>query len=87
MPTALISLSVSVYLYFLSGGIAVAAFLPTWIRTMAHFVPTFYAVHAMENAVFYGSTTDLGRDLAVLAGTAILAVLVGTAAFRRSIHH
>ena len=86
MPTALISLSVSIYLFFLSGGIAVAAFLPTWIRSIAHLVPTFYAVHAMQNAVFYDSTADLGRDLAVLAGTAILAVLVGTAALGRSIH-
>src|SRR5579859_487821 len=62
------------YLFFLSGGIAVVAFLPDWLRTVAHFIPTYYGIHALEMALFYNSSDLLGRDLLMLLGSTILAL-------------
>jgi ABC-2 type transport system permease protein len=36
-----VGIPLSIDLFFLSG-ITVAAFLPSWLQTVAHFVPTFY---------------------------------------------
>jgi ABC-type multidrug transport system permease subunit len=54
-----IGIPLSIDLFFLSGGITVAAFLPAWLQTIAHFVPTFYGTHALQMAIFYGSTEGL----------------------------
>ena len=48
-----VGINLSIYLFFLSGGISVAAFLPDWIQNIAHFTPTFYGVDALEEAIFY----------------------------------
>src|SRR5579859_2141256 len=73
-----VAINIGIWLFFLSGGIGVAAFLPGWVQTIAAFTPTFYGVHALQMSVFYGSTDQLGRDVAVLAITAALALLAGT---------
>ncbi|MHB8628290.1 MAG: ABC transporter permease [Aggregatilineales bacterium] len=78
-----IGINLTFYLFFLSGGISVAAFLPDWVRTIAHFVPTYYGVHALQMAVFYNSADQLPLDLSVLVVTAALTVGLGTFAFRR----
>jgi len=76
-------INLSIYLFFLSGGISVAAFLPDWIQAIAHFTPTFYGVDALEAAIFYQSTDNLGRDLAVLLATAAVGLVLGTVSLRR----
>ncbi|GAB2719375.1 ABC transporter permease [Arthrobacter bambusae] len=76
-------INLSIYLFFLSGGISVAAFLPDWIQAIAHFTPTFYGVDALEAAIFYQSTDNLGRDLAVLGVTAAAGLVLGTVSLRR----
>lgn len=73
-----VAINIGIWLFFLSGGIGVAAFLPGWVQTIAAFTPTFYSVHALQMSVFYGSTDQLGRDVAVLAVTAALALLAGS---------
>lgn len=78
-----IGINLTFYLFFLSGGIAVIAFLPDWVRTVAHFIPTYYGVHALEMAVFYNSADQLPLDLAVLLVTAAVTVGLGVVAFRR----
>lgn len=78
-----LGINVTFYLFFLSGGISVAAFLPAWVRSIAQFIPTFYGVHALQMAVFYSSTDQLARDMIVLIGTALIAVIIGAAAMRR----
>jgi len=78
-----IGINLTFYLFFLSGGISVIAFLPAWVRTVAHFVPTYYGVHALQMAVFYNSTDQLPLDLAVLLITAAASVGLGVLAFRR----
>ncbi len=76
-------INLAIYLFFLSGGIGVAAFLPGWIQAIAHFTPTFYGVDALEAAIFYQSTDNLGRDLAVLLATAAGGLVLGTVSLRR----
>jgi ABC-type multidrug transport system permease subunit len=79
-----IGIPLSIDLFFLSGGITVAAFLPVWLQTIAHFVPTFYGTHALQMAIFYGSTEGLGLDISVLGSTAFVAVVLGALSLRRS---
>lgn len=83
--TAAVGIILSFYLFFLSGGISVAAFLPGWVQAIAQFMPTFYGVHALEMSIFYGSADQLGRDVLVLAGTALATVTLGVLALRRSV--
>jgi ABC-type multidrug transport system permease subunit len=79
-----IDIPLSIDLFFLSGGITVVAFIPVWLHTIAHFVPTFYGTHALQMAIFYSSTEGLALDLSVLAATAIVAVTLGVLSLRRS---
>ena len=78
-------ITIAIYLFFLSGGISVAAFLPGWVQVVSRFTPTYYAVHALQMAVFYQSTEDLGRDVAVLAVTALAGLTAGVLSTRRSV--
>lgn len=79
------STNIASYLFFLSGGTSVVAFLPDWVQAIAHFMPSYYAVHALDAAVFYASTEELGRDVAVVAATAALTVILGALALRRRV--
>jgi len=79
-----IGIPLSIDLFFLSGGITVAAFLPGWLQTIAHFVPTFYGTHALQMAIFYNSTEGLALDISVLGGTALVAGVLGVLSLRRS---
>ena len=83
VPTIAVGVNLSIYLFFLSGGISVVAFLPDWVQTVAHFMPSYYGVHALQMAIFYHSTEQLGRDLAVMFGTAAATLLLGVLALRR----
>ena len=80
-----VAINLSFYLFFLSGGIGVAAFLPGWVQAISRFIPTFYGVHALDMAIFYHSSEQLGRDLAVLAGTALAAIVLGVLALRKRV--
>src|SRR5579859_4109526 len=83
IPTIAIGVNLSIYLFFLSGGISVVAFLPDWVQTIAHFTPSYYGVHALQMAIFYHSSEQLGRDLAVMSGTAVATLLIGVLALGR----
>ena len=74
---------IAIYLFFLTGGTAVLAFDPVWLQTVTTFVPLYYGRHALEMALFYQSSDQLGRDVAVLAGSALLTVVLGSLAMRR----
>ncbi|MBV9668156.1 MAG: ABC transporter permease [Nitrososphaeraceae archaeon] len=74
----------SIDLFFLSGGITVAAFLPSWLQVVAHFIPTFYGTHALQTSIFYSSTEGLAQDILVLVGTAFATVALGVISLRRS---
>jgi ABC-2 type transport system permease protein len=78
-----IGVPLSIDLFFLSGGITVAAFLPVWLQTAAHFVPTFYGTHALEMAIFYNSSEGLVQDIAVLGLTAFASASLGVLSLRK----
>ncbi len=82
-PVSSAAIVIALYLFFLTGGTAVLAFDPVWLQTIATFVPLYYGRHALEMAIFYHSSDQLGRDSAVLAGSALLAVSLGILAMRR----
>jgi ABC-type multidrug transport system permease subunit len=54
-----------------------------WLQTIATYVPLYYGRHALEMVLFYQSSNQLGRDVAVLAGSALLTVSLGILAMRR----
>jgi ABC-type multidrug transport system permease subunit len=74
---------IALYLFFLTGGTAVLAFDPAWLQTIATYVPLYYGRHALEMALFYQSSDQLDRDVAVLAASALLTVGLGILAMRR----
>jgi len=80
---AALTIPLAFYLFFLSGGISVIAFLPPWVQTIAQFVPTYYGMHALQMAVFYNSTDDLGRDLTVLVATTLVMLGIAVVSLRR----
>jgi len=80
-----VSTNVAIYLFFLAGGIGVLAFEPTWLQNIAAFVPLTYGRHALEQAVFYSASDQFGRDMAVLAFSALVTVSLGVLAMRRGI--
>lgn len=84
-PTIPTTFLTAIYLFFLSGGIGVLAFEPIWLQNIAAFVPLTYGTHALQMAVFYSSSDQLGRDVAVLVGTALVTVSLGILSMRRGI--
>ena len=84
-PVIAVSINVALYLFFLAGGIGVLAFEPLFLQNIAAFVPLTYGTHALEQAVFYSSTDQLGRDALVLGTCAVVSVCLGVLAMRRGI--
>jgi ABC-2 type transport system permease protein len=82
-PVSVGATILAVELFALSGGLGVIFFEPPWLQTVALVDPLTYAVHAMQQAVFYSSTAGWGRDAAVLALSAVAAAAAGTLAMRR----
>lgn len=80
-----VSIPLSFYLFFLSGGISVVAFLPDWVQTIAHFIPTYYGVHSLQMSIFYNSTDQFGRDFIVMLLTAIVALFLGVFSLRKNL--
>jgi ABC-2 type transport system permease protein len=81
---ALASSVLAIYLFFLGGGFTTIAFLPQWLRTLSALNPMRYAIDGMRQALFYPDLSGVSTDLMVLAGTALVALLVGSIAVRRS---
>ncbi|HEY3993588.1 MAG TPA: ABC transporter permease [Ktedonobacteraceae bacterium] len=84
-PVIAISINVAIYLFFLAGGIGVLAFEPQWLQFIAAYIPLSYGDHALQMAIFYNSTDQLGRDALVLACSALVSLGLGVLAMRRSI--
>ncbi len=75
--------TLSVWLFFLSGGISVLQFEPAWLKQIALFDPLTYGTHALQMATFYASADLLARDLSVLGAATLLVLLVAWLAFQR----
>lgn len=81
----IVGINLALYLFFLAGGIAVIAFEPDWLQRIAAFIPLTYGNHALQLAVFYGSTDQLGRDIVVLLLSVAVTMGAGILALRRRI--
>jgi ABC-2 type transport system permease protein len=75
----------AVELFALAGGLGVIFFEPPWLQRIAVFDPLTYAIHALQQAVFYDSTTGVARDLTVLAASALATAALGVQAMRREL--
>ena len=82
-PVIGVSMFLALYLFFLSGGISVLAFEPTWLQAIAAFVPLTYGNHALQMAVFYNSADLLGRDVLILASFTVVILFLGSKAINR----
>lgn len=84
-PVIAISINAALYLFFLAGGIGVLAFEPLFLQNIAAFIPLTYGNHALEQAVFYSSSDQLGRDVLILGICSFVSVWLGILAMRRGI--
>jgi ABC-2 type transport system permease protein len=80
-----VAINVALYLFFLAGGIGVLAFEPGWLQNIAAFVPLTYGRHALEQAIFYSASDQLGQDITVLVVFALATLVLGTLSMRRGI--
>ena len=82
-----LSTNTALPLFFLAGGVGVLAFEPMWLQNIAAFVPLTYANHALQMAMFYNSTDQLGRDVAVLVSVTLVAIVISIMMVRKSRSH
>ena len=85
LPVIAISVNVAFYLFFLSGGVGVIAFEPQVLQNISTYIPLTYGVHALQQAIFYSSSDQLGLDVLVLAICALIALGLGVFSMRRGI--
>jgi ABC-2 type transport system permease protein len=81
--TAMLGVNVATASFLLGGGFTTIAFLPDVIQGAARLFPTYYAVEGVREVLFYEQMPTLGRNVAVLAATAVLSVLCGSMALSR----
>lgn len=84
-PVGPLAINVGMYLFFLAGGISVLSFEPEILQNIANFIPLTYGRHALESAVFYGSSESLGRDVLVLLLSTVVALFLCMRSMRRGI--
>jgi ABC-type multidrug transport system permease subunit len=72
------------YLFFMGGGFTTIQFLPVWLQDISVWDPIRYAIDGMRQALFYPNLTGVGADLVVLTATALVALVAGSIAIRRS---
>ena len=82
-----LSTNTALPLFFLAGGVGVLAFEPLWLQNIAAFVPLTYANHALQMALFYSSTDQLGRDVAVLGAVTLVAMVTSVVMVKKSRSH
>jgi ABC-2 type transport system permease protein len=87
MAAHAVSTNTALPLFFLAGGVGVLAFEPHWLQDIAAFVPLTYANHALQMAMFYSSTDQLGRDLSVLVLVTLLAIVISVKMVKKSRSH
>jgi ABC-2 type transport system permease protein len=84
-PVSVYAILLSLQLFALAGGLGVIFFEPVWLQDIARLDPLTYAIHAMQQGVFYRSSSGAVLDAAVLAGAALLTGVAGTLAMRRGL--
>ena len=84
-PVSVAATIAAVEAFALAGGLGVIFFEPLWLQRIAVYDPLTYAIHGLQQAVFYDSVSGLLRDIAVLAIAAAAAAIAGSLALRREL--
>jgi len=84
-PVSVAATIAAVEAFALAGGLGVIFFEPPWLQRIAIYDPPTYAIHGLQQAVFYASASGSGRDIAVLAISAAAAAAAGSLALRREL--
>lgn len=84
-PVSYAATLVAVELFALSGGLGVISFEPGWLQQIAAYDPLTYAIHSLQQAVFYDSFDQFLRDVAILTATSVAAIALGSLAMHREI--
>lgn len=84
-PVSVAATIAAVEAFALAGGLGVIFFEPLWLQKIAVYDPLTYAIHGLQQAVFYASTSGFGRDIAVLGISAAVATAAGSLALRREL--
>ncbi len=84
-PVSYAATIVAVEMFALAGGLGDIFLEPEWLQMIARFDPLTYAIHSLQQAVFYNSLDGFLRDALVLAATSVLAITLGSLAMRRRI--
>jgi ABC-2 type transport system permease protein len=84
-PVSVAATIAAVEAFALAGGLGVIFFEPLWLQRIAAYDPLTYAIHGLQQAVFYGSASGFARDVAVLAAAAVAAAAAGSLALRREL--
>ncbi|WP_307817765.1 ABC transporter permease [Nocardia acididurans] len=70
--------------FFLCGLLVPRGQLPGWLEAISNVLPLSYAVDALQQVAMHsGVTGEMWRDLAIVAGFAIVALALGAATLRR----
>jgi ABC-type transport system involved in multi-copper enzyme maturation permease subunit len=84
-PVSVAATIAAVEAFALAGGLGVVFFEPPWLQRIAVFDPLTYAIHGLQQAVFYASASGFARDITVLALSAAAAAVAGSLALRREL--
>jgi ABC-2 type transport system permease protein len=84
-PVSVAATIAAVEAFALAGGLGVIFFEPVWLQRIAVYDPLTYAIHGLQQAVFYDSAGGFFRDVAVLAAAAVAAAAAGSMALRREL--
>src|SRR5215469_12841765 len=84
-PVSVAATIAAVEAFALAGGLGVIFFEPLWLQRIAVYDPLTYAIHGLQQAVFYASTNGFARDVTVLAIAAAAAAVAGSLALRREL--
>lgn len=84
-PVSVAATIAAVEAFALAGGLGVIFFEPLWLQRIAAYDPLTYAIHGLQQAVFYASASGFARDVAVLAGSATVAAAAGSLFLRREL--
>lgn len=84
-PVSVAATIAAVEAFALAGGLGVIFFEPMWLQRIAAYDPLTYAIHGLQQAVFYASASGFARDVTVLAIAAAAAAVAGSLALRREL--
>ena len=77
-PVSVAATIAAVEAFALAGGLGVIFFEPVWLQRIAVYDPLTYAIHGLQQAVFYASASGFASDVAVLALSAVAAAVAGS---------